>query len=94
MKTITEAVAYLVAQGNPLASARVAIDQAYNFADDTDTSGLLLDSEQNPVEITEIDANAVYNDFCGPNGYFTIKADGYYFDGEVTPMYDLAGNYL
>lgn len=109
MKTFTkcsEVVEFLVAQGKPVARARVAVQEAFNYgtAIGGGNSDILLNNltahnynwdndELAPVAVTEEQALGSYNDMCGPSGYFTETPAGFVFEGGEL-MYDVEGWHL
>jgi hypothetical protein len=109
--TRKQAIDWLVTQGKPLAHAKVAIDQAFNYDDDGATDNLCRRTSNDwqftfapggtanlsdcvPVTLTEADVLSAYNDFCGPNGYFKLTEQGFCFDGDEQPTYDINGDHV
>lgn len=98
--TRTEAINFLVAQGKPLAHAKVAVNESLNYDDDGDTRDLIAhDFHGNnpglsPCTVTERDLLQTYEDMCGSDGYFTLEADGFHFEGEVKAKFDVNGDPL
>ena len=108
--TRTAAVEFLVALGKPLANAKVAIDQGYNFDIDGDTSDLLrrmdpdltsekLNPNDNDFRYGSDDALAVIVDktdlICMYDTFNDmLSVTDSGIEVDGEPMYDLAGNSL
>jgi hypothetical protein len=102
--TRVAAVAFLVAEGKPLNCAKVAVDESFNYDGHQGTAecpdnevGLCAinnsgDEDIKYEPVTKEQVLQAYNDMCGEKGYFTKHSDGFYFDGEDLPKYDLNGD--
>lgn len=86
MKTIAQAVAYLVAQGKPANFALAAMNEQYCG---DDAGGTLYDINFGSIEQSEEDVMMSYNTHAN----LMVKTeDGIEFDGELN--FDCDGNFL
>lgn len=102
-------VEFLVRSGKPRNRAKVAVDEAFNYdgyhgnsitGEFDDEVGICAHNQSDMGEdisyqpVSEEQALTAYDDFCGEGGYFTETSEGFVFDGEDEPKYDLNGDTL
>lgn len=99
--TRAEAIEFLVLHlGKPLNRAKVAVCESLNYDDDGDTRDLIAhdfhgnNGDLKPCPVSERDLLQTYDDMCGPDGYFSLEADGFHFEGEEKAKFDVNGDPL
>lgn len=94
-------VAFLVSIGKPLAHAKVAITEGYDFGDGSDDLARRddwdgidnLSDDFVPGVVSEGDAIMMYDTFCGDDGLFVLTDKGFECDGNPA-SYTVDGDYI